>query len=627
MDKQPFSLRLTLLCGLLLLIATGALLWAANRTVTPLLVAEMQKNSAAVGRSLIKQFSGAVASGIPLQKLAGVNDMLGEVLDDNPTLNGMEVIDPAGRLLFSAGARLPADDEGGFSAITRPVISTLPILVNGTPVGALRVGSDLSFTTDRLWLYIAATFGLIIASLVVIFEVVRLILARAIDAPSSQLGGALHHVLEGDFSAALAVNAPGVMGRAIRRLNTNLRTVADRFERFAASANAIRGLDLDAASADRLSRMLEDAKTRFPTLATDGRRLLPQIVTRPDGRWVMLMLTIVSEAVRPLVPVVGSDRVLGGLEPLLLAAVPLGLALVGVGFGTVMAPLVRPQRMNLVFLISVLLFALSLVATAATHSAVVFWASRLVGGIAIGIAWRMLTTRYRTDMQHDPNIILVAGLGFQAVGPVIGAVLGEGLGVNTALWLIAAASIFCAFYGWNSLRAATPTPDTPASDEISTLPSLWGPATLSIIAGALLFQALPVLSLSSGTLLASIPHFAAFGIGLLISAFVMPSSERRLGVGLLLATLALTGFAIFPDVLLCAVALLVFGLGWGMARPFRPVAGLLLVDMAGGLIGVSLGALVASANMPLALLLLGLPALLVGAGQILRPQPTARQER
>jgi predicted phage tail protein len=64
-----------------------------------------------------------------------------------------------------------------------------------------------------------------------------------------------------------------------------------------------------------------------------------------------------------------------------------------------------------------------------------------------------------------------------------------------------------------------------------------------------------------------------------------------------------------------------------MARPQRPVAGLLLVDMAGGLIGVSLGALVASSNMPLALLLLGLPALLVGAGQILRPQPTARQER
>ncbi|KJV10729.1 hypothetical protein VZ95_03015 [Elstera litoralis] len=624
MDKQPFSLRLTLLSGLLLLIATGALLWAANRTVTPLLVAEMQKNSTAVGRSLIKQFSSAVTAGIPLHKLAGVTDMLGEVLDDNPSLSGMEVIDPAGKLLFSAGTRLPADGQGGFSPLTHPVISTLPIQVNGSKVGTLRVGSDLSFTVDRLWLYLAATLGIIVASLLLIFEVVRLILARAIDAPSHQLGTALQHVLEGDFSTVLAANVPGTMGRAIRRLNTNLRTVADRFERFAASANAIRGLDLDAASADRLSHMLEDAKTRFPTLATDHRSLATPSIVRPDGRWVMLMLTIVSEAVRPLVPFVGSDRVLGGLEPSLLAAVPLGLALVGIGLGTVVAPLVRPQRAALVFLVSVLLFALSLVATAATHSAVVFWASRLIGGIAIGIAWRMLTVRYRTDIQADKNIILVAGLGFQAVGPVIGAVLGEGLGTNPALWLIAVAASLCAVYGWNSLRTTALVAEAPASDEISTLPSLWGPATLAVIAGALLFQALPVLGLSSGTLLASVPHFVAFGLGLLISASVLPNSGRRLGAGLLLATLALAVFVLLPDVLICAAALLLFGIGWGMARPVRPVAGLLLIDMAGGLIGVSLGALVASANNPLALLLLGVPALVMGLGRLARPQPVAR---
>lgn len=626
MDRQPFSLRLTLLCGLLLLIATGGLLWAANRTITPLIVAEMQKNSAAVGRSLIKQFSSAVAAGIPLEKLAGVDDMLKGVLDDNPTLNGMEVIDPRGARLFSAGSALPADGQGGFSPLTRPVVSTLPIQVNGTAVGALRVGSDLSFAADRLWLYLGAIFATILASLIVIFEVVRLILARAIDTPSSQLGAALRHILEGDFSASLSANAPGTMGRAIRRLNANLRTVADRFERFAASANAIRGLDLDAASADRLSHMLEDAKTRFPTLATDSRRLSPPAAGRPDGRWVLLMLTIVSEAVRPLVPFVGGDRLLGGLEPSLLAAVPLALALLGIGFGTVMAPLVRPSRTNVTFLLATLGFALSLVATATTHSAVIFWASRLLGGIAIGLAWRMLTVRYRADIQQDKHFILVAGLGFQAVGPVIGAVLGESLGVEGALWLIAVASVACALYGWRSLHLLSEGPDLPASDEISTIPSLWAPAASAILAGMLLFQALPVAGLSSGTFLASVPHFAAFGVGLLLSPKLLAASARRVAVGLLLSCVALVGFVLFPDVLLCAASLLLFGLGWGMVRPPRPVSGLLLVDMAGGLIGVSLGALVASAHMPMALLGLGLPALLIGLGRLVRAEPLNRQE-
>ncbi len=66
MDKRPYSLRLTLVSGLLLFVAVAGLLWAAHRTVAPLLVAEMQKNSAAVGRSVVKQFAGAVTSGIPL---------------------------------------------------------------------------------------------------------------------------------------------------------------------------------------------------------------------------------------------------------------------------------------------------------------------------------------------------------------------------------------------------------------------------------------------------------------------------------------------------------------------------------------------------------------------------------
>ncbi|MFY8106931.1 MAG: hypothetical protein ACOVKO_08430, partial [Elstera sp.] len=571
MDKRPFSLRLTLLCGALLLIAATALMWAANRTVTPLLVAEMQKNSAAVGRSLVKQLSSAVNAGIALQKLAGVDEMLQEVLDDNPTLSGMEVTDPSGRILFAAGKDLPADSAGGFSPFARPVVSTLPILVNGAAVGALRVGSDLSFTIDRLWLYLAASLGIILASLLIIFEVVRLILARAIDMPSAQLGTALRQVLEGDFSASLAVNAPGAMGRAIRRLNANLRTVADRFERFAASANAIRGLDLDAASADRLSHMLEDAKTRFPTLAADNRRLLPQTIARPDGRWLMLILTIISEMVRPLVPLLGSDHVLGGLDPSLLAAVPLGLALVGIGFGTVVAPLVGPNRGNLVFLLSMLLLALSLVATAATQSAVVFWASRLIGGIALGMAWRMLTVRYRADIFHDPNIILVAALGFHAVGPVMGAVLGEGVGVDTALWLIAAAAGLCALYGWNSLRNADATPDLTDADDISGLPSLWGPAALAVVAGAILFQALPVMGLTSETLLTTVPHYVAFGLGVLMSSRILSGAARRQGIGLLVATLGLAGFVFAPDIITCALAVGLFGIVGGLTRPLRPV--------------------------------------------------------
>ncbi len=627
MGKRPFSLRLTLLCGALLLIAAVAMLWAANRTVTPLLVAEMQKNSAAVGRSLVKHLSSGVNAGIPLQQLAGVNDMLQEVLDDNPTLNGMEVTDPSGRILFAAGKALSANNGGGFSSLSRPVVSTLPISVHGAAVGALRVGSDLSFAIDRLWLYLAASLGIILAGLLIIFEVTRLILARALDTPSAQLGAALQQVLEGDFSASLAANAPGTMGRAIRRLNANLRTVADRFERFAASANAIRGLDLDAASADRLSHMLEDAKTRFPTLATDNRRLLRQTIARPDGRWLMLILTIISEMVRPLVPLVGSAHVLGGLEPSLLAAVPLGLTLVGIGFGTVMTPLVRPNHGNLVFLLAMLLLALSLVATAATQSALVFWASRLIGGIALGMAWRILTVRYRADIFHDRNIVLVAALGFHAVGPVVGAVLGEGVGVNAALWLIAAAAGLCALYGWNNLRNTDATPDMSEADDLTGLPSLWGPATLAVVAGAILFQALPVMGLSTGTLLASVPHYGAFGLGVLMSARLLSGVARRQGIGLLVAALGLAGFALTADVVTSTLAVGLFGIGWGLTRPLWPVSGLLMVDMAGGLIGVSLAAFIASAGSPFALLILGIPAVALGLVQTMRPQPIARQER
>ncbi len=625
MEKRPYSLRLTWLAGGLLLLATLAMLWAAHRTISPLLVAEMQKNSAAVGRSVVKQFSSAVASGIPLGKLAGVDEMLEAVIGDNPSLNGIEVTDPAGKPLFASGDPLPADDRAGASPLTRPVVSSLPIVVNGATVGFLRVGSDLSFMADRVWLYLAATLGSILASLIVLHEAARLILARAIDMPSAQLTRALRPVLDGDFSTAVAANAPGTMGRAIRRLNSNLRAVADRFERFAASANAIRGLDLDAASADRLSHMLEDAKTRFPTLAEETGRQAPTVTARPDGRWLMLILTLLSEMVRPLVPVIGADRILGGLEPGLLAGVPLGLYLVGIGFGSVLAPLVWPVRRNGVFLIAVLLMAAALIATAATDSAMIFWASRLVGGIGLGLAWRVLINRYRADIQQDGNALLAAAIGFHAVGPMIGAVLGEGLGTQAALWLIAGLSLLCAFYGWASLRAM-PQLNEAENDDSLDATRVWSAGIMAVIVGALMFQALPVLGLTAGTLMASIPHFAAFGAGLLLAAKVGADLRYRNGIGPLLAAAGLALFLLVPTVFACAAALFVLGFGWGVMRATRPSSGILLIDTAGGLIGVSLASLATSSQIPNVLLILGLPALGIGLLGLLRSGPTLRQE-
>lgn len=570
-DKRSYSLRLTLLSGLLLFLAVAGLLWAAHRTVAPLLVAEMQKNSAAVGRSVVKQFSAAVASGIPLAKLAGVDEMLDGVIGDNPSLNAIEVTDPQGRMLFTSGGKLPADDRGGASPLTRPVVSSLPIVVNGTTVGTLRVGSDLSFMVDRVWLYLATTLGLILASLLLVHEVARLILARAIDTPSAQLGAALHTILEGDYSAAVVSSAPGAMGRAIRKLNANLRAVTDRFERFAASANAIRGLDLDAASADRLSRMLEDAKVRFPTLmAESGRGALPS-PARPDGRWVLLLLTLLSEMIRPLVPLIGVDRSLIGLDPALLAAVPLGLNLVGIGFGVVMAPLVRPARRNGFFLLMLFLVAASLIVVAATPSAVVFWTCRLAAGIGLGLAWRLMAQRYRSDLVQDGRALLISALGFQAVGPMIGAVIGESFGVQNTLWFLAAVSLLSGLYGWNSLRHMPDTLEQEAEDQ-GDAPRLWPAGIMAVIVGAVMFQSLPVLGLTSGTLMASVPYFAVFGLGILAGVLWAGKLLRRTGLGLFAAAAGLTLFILVPEIAGGLLGLLLVGGGWGGAATDAPVA-------------------------------------------------------
>lgn len=625
MDKRPYSLRLTLLTGLLLFVAVAGALWAAHRTVAPLLVAEMQKNSAAVGRSVVKQFSGAVASGIPLAKLAGVDEMLEAVIGDNPSLNAIEVTDPQGRILFTSGDKLPADDRGGASPLTRPVVSSLPITVNGTTVGTLRVGSDLSFMADRVWLYLATTLGVILASLLLVHEVARLILARAIDTPSAQLGAALRTILEGDYSTAVVSSAPGTMGRAIRKLNTNLRAVTDRFERFAASANAIRGLDLDAASADRLSRMLEDAKLRFPTLMTEaGRPALPP-PARPDGRWVLLLLALLSEMIRPLVPVIGADRSLTGLDPALLAAVPLGLNLVGIGFGVVLAPLVRPSRRTSVFLLMLVLVALSLVIVAASPSAVVFWTCRLAAGIGLGLAWRLLSQRYRTDILQDSRTLLIAGLGFHAVGPMIGAVIGESFGVQSALWFFAAASVASGLYGWNSLRHLPEITDPETEEQVDT-PRLWSAGIMAVIIGAVLFGTLPVQGLTSGTLMASVPFYALFGVGILVGFLAAGPQSRRTGTGLLLAAVGLTLFILLPDVIGAGLGLLLLGGGWGAMRTMRPSSGLILIDSAGGLIGISLAALTASAHMPDILLSLSVLAAIIGGAALLRPQSLVSRE-
>src|SRR5687767_6009816 len=102
-------------------IAVGLAAWlfldAGLRRATPSLEQASRTGAAAVGQAGAGQCSHAMNLGIPFDKLPGVDPYLKRIVDNSPQVDGLAIVDSAGKTLFTTkagleGERVPISGNG-----------------------------------------------------------------------------------------------------------------------------------------------------------------------------------------------------------------------------------------------------------------------------------------------------------------------------------------------------------------------------------------------------------------------------------------------------------------------------------------------------------------------------------
>lgn len=412
----PLPYKIVLATLLLLLVGAATLLLLGARAVAPVAAVEMQKNTAAVGRALSNQFALAVSAGIPLDRLNGVRDLLTEVLEDNPTLRGIELLTADGRRLIQAGASLPSRDTSGHDWQGSSVTSS-PIQIGQQVVGTVRVGGDARFVEREIVILLGAIIALFVAGTLAMVELVRLMYRRAIDEPVSRLQSVFRQVLAGQLPQPEPLTGSGAFAQATQRFQQLLRHVQDRFDHIAASARAIRGLDLDAVSGARLSELLEQVNGGLRPV-----RDLPPSTVSANPVWLLFFVLILAEMPRAIVPGLMLERV-GGAWRDVLAILPILAWAAGLltGFLSADRASSAPNRF----------FLLGCAALTASYAALLFLLgpaglvlARLLAGLGVGMIWQAVG---RASPVSPVRLVGVL-IGGDLVGPILGNVLAESLG-------------------------------------------------------------------------------------------------------------------------------------------------------------------------------------------------------
>jgi HAMP domain-containing protein len=269
-------LRLMLVAVMVLVPPLALLCQGALGQFERALVREMDRKAEVVGRDLATGIEAAVALGIPLEKLVGMADFIGPVLEADPEMRYVAVVGPDGRIVFlhgvEAGLLAPhygatdysVDGDhprkahlGDFIDIAQPVFS------KGHAVGQVHVGLDAGFLPGRLLEMVAETGAVGLVSLVVAFMVMLLVVKRNVSGPMRSVGRVMESVRTGDFTTVARQVSDDEVGRFVKVFNGTIRHADTLYRRLDAYAQEVQAAHFDPFVVERVSDVLARIRGRY----------------------------------------------------------------------------------------------------------------------------------------------------------------------------------------------------------------------------------------------------------------------------------------------------------------------------------------------------------------------------
>lgn len=476
-------------------LAVSAYAWSLAETqLAPELERKAQLAAAAQARLLTR----AIARGVPFDQLEGVAESFDALLARNPDIAYVLLKAVDGKVLYRRGAGAEVIEPERF------IDSPAALVHRYVDYGAVHVGVDRRFITERTGAPQRDLAVLLLASLLLAFELLLLLVTLNCSAPLRQIVELMTRMAAGDFSRR-AATGPGQslasdLNRIAARINFAYRDVA----RLAAEPGR------RALAAPVLQRLR--AAYRFAEGGI-GREL---DLERVAVVRILTFLAMGAEMLsRPFLPLYAGTLAAPalGLSAPVHGALPLTVFLLGVGLALPFAgPWAQQAGLRRCYLAGALASAagLACAAFAPGYSALLF--ARAMGGAGCALmltACQPGTADPGERARHFKGIAMFVGalMAAETGAPALGGILAEHLGyhavfVTGAAVSLGAAALAALLLDDRATFSATfggAAPVLPRRLRLPELARYWRFLTLCVLAGA------PARFLHAGVLMLLVP--------------------------------------------------------------------------------------------------------------------------
>jgi hypothetical protein len=283
--------------GAVVAIAVGLAAWllldAGLRRATPSLEQASRTGAAAVGQAVAGQFSHALNLGIPFDKLPGVDPYLKRIVDNSPQVDGLAIVDSAGKTLFTTRGGL----EGECFPISGNGVQATLVVATESPL------IEQAVLQVRIALAIAALLaGAVAGGLIACFVAFHLKPAQG------RLLDDMERVVKGDFSAHLHSEDRGPQFAASRALSHSIERVKAARRGMVEAVATIRAIDFDGSLGRRVDAILKPIDSRYAFAdAGEDKDGFAEAASR-GGVWRVALLLGLYAAAFPYVANFAIDR-------------------------------------------------------------------------------------------------------------------------------------------------------------------------------------------------------------------------------------------------------------------------------------------------------------------------------
>ncbi len=436
-----------------------------HRTVTASFTPELAARTELIGAVANQNIQHAIDAGVPLENLVGAEDYFDDLLINFPEISYFGIA--TGRIVFEAGNR----QEKLFAPRqSRKDVPAFPIYADNNQVGYILVEASPDYFVNE-FREILMDFGVVLlVVLLLTFQVVTLLISRAITAPFVQLQYLAGLQAAGDFSKILVVSGKS----AVDTLSQNL---SDRAQLLYLKMQQLNASNLTEAGSKRLSNL----RACHNLLGEQPTRL--RFAYLNDLRLPLFLFTAADELPLAFFPLYtrAAQNPLTWLDPGVVIALPLAGYLIAIVLGS---PFARPLAGRLGYR---KLLLMALVPTALAHIGLYFSTTTLeiilyrtfagFGYAIVTLACQDYVLDAVAPEERPRTLATFTGAAYSGIlaGTALGGVLADRLGQSEVFVISAALVLLSAVFIVRLLPGVQVATLAGREEKSALFPPIWKP--------------------------------------------------------------------------------------------------------------------------------------------------------